>query len=118
VTNWRDVLKIHPAAHLFPLMGPDELRALAEDIKRNRLRSPIVFLYPGEGGDGYTVDGYLELSRVVLLDGRNRLDAMEIAGIELVGSAYIDGRDSDELVFPVGLADEDIKVFSGLVPDP
>ena len=31
--RWRDVLQIHPAAELFPLMTPDELRALGEDIK-------------------------------------------------------------------------------------
>jgi hypothetical protein len=31
--SWRDVLPIHPAAELFPLMSPGELRALGEDIK-------------------------------------------------------------------------------------
>jgi hypothetical protein len=63
--SWRDLLPIHPAADLFPLMAPDELRSLGEDIARNGLQSPIK-LYGAEP---------------VLLDGRNRLDAMELVGI-------------------------------------
>ena len=35
--SWRDVLPIHPAAELLPLMSSDELRELADDIK-NRLQ--------------------------------------------------------------------------------
>ena len=34
--SWRDI-PIHPAADLFPLMAPDELKALGEDIKKNGL---------------------------------------------------------------------------------
>ena len=64
--RWRDHLPIHPAAALFPLMSESELRELGEDIKkRSGLVSPIV-LYDGK-----------------LLDGRNRLDAMELVGIHL-----------------------------------
>ena len=44
--SWRDVLPIHPAADLFPLMSPDELQALGEDIKKNGLTSPIVLWLP------------------------------------------------------------------------
>src|SRR6516225_11111327 len=62
--SWRDHLKIHPAAELFPLMSEPELRELGEDIKANGLRLSIV-LYKGK-----------------LLDGRNRLDAMELVGIK------------------------------------
>jgi len=64
-TGWRAVLPIHPAASLFPPMTPDELRELGEDIKKNGLKLPIAIT-----GDGK------------LLDGRNRLDAMEAAGVE------------------------------------
>ena len=32
--SWRDVLKVHPAAELFPLMSDAELKELGEDIKR------------------------------------------------------------------------------------
>jgi hypothetical protein len=39
--SWRDVLPIHPAAELFPLMSPGELRALGEDIKTNKLHEPV-----------------------------------------------------------------------------
>jgi hypothetical protein len=67
-TSWRDVLPIHPAAELFPLMAPDELRALGADIKKNGLTSPIVlwradFKTPPQ-----------------LVDGRNRLDGIENTG--------------------------------------
>jgi hypothetical protein len=65
--SWRVFLKIHPAAELFPLMTEAELRELAEDIKTNGLRAPIV----GWAGDGDQL----------LLDGRNRLDAMALLGL-------------------------------------
>jgi hypothetical protein len=62
--NWRDVLPVHPAADLFPLMSEAELRELGEDIKKNGLLFPIIAC----GGQ--------------LLDGRNRLDAMALVGIK------------------------------------
>lgn len=64
-TSWRDVIKVHPAADLFPLMSEAELPELGEDIKKNGLTSPIIF-------DAKTFS---------LLDGRNRLDAMELVGV-------------------------------------
>ena len=63
--SWRDVLPIHPAAEMFPLMSPDELRVLGEDIKANGLKNPVT-LWAAEPD-----------SEWFLLDGRNRLDAME-----------------------------------------
>jgi hypothetical protein len=69
--SWRDVLPIHPAADLFPLMkdtDPDALRALGEDIKKNGLTSPIAIIVTK------TPDGPRQYT---LLDGRNRLDAIE-----------------------------------------
>jgi hypothetical protein len=75
--SWRDLLPIHPAADLFPLTSRDELRALAEDIKKNGLRESVA-LYDDP-----------ELGRC-LLDGRNRLDAMELLGKEVIhtGAAF------------------------------
>ena len=43
-TSWRDRLKIHPAAELFPLMSADELRELGEDIKKNGLRDRVAVI--------------------------------------------------------------------------
>jgi hypothetical protein len=42
---WREVLPIHPAAELFPLMGPEELRELGEDIKKHGLTAPVVLWF-------------------------------------------------------------------------
>jgi hypothetical protein len=87
--SWRDVLPIHPAAELFPLMSPEELRELGEDIKANGLRLPIAITSDGQ-----------------LLDGRNRLDAMEAVGVEFKfgrttngGPIHID-IGTDDLSFP------------------
>jgi ParB-like chromosome segregation protein Spo0J len=61
----RDTTKIHPVAEVFPEMSPAELQELADDIKANGLAHPVT-----RDRDG------------VILDGRNRLKACEIAGIE------------------------------------
>jgi hypothetical protein len=64
--TWRDVLPTHPAADLFPSMSPDELRVLGKDILEHGLTSSIVLWCADPKG------------QPVLLDGRNRLDAIEL----------------------------------------
>ena len=75
--SWRDHIKVHPAADLFPPMSPDELKALGEDIKKNGLKNRVP-LYQGR-------------RRRATVDGRNRLDAMEQGGLELP----LDGEGGD-----------------------
>lgn len=57
-------MSTHPAADLFPLISDDELHELADDIREHGLLEPIV-----------RVDG-------LILDGRNRLRACELAHVE------------------------------------
>lgn len=57
-------LSFHPAADIFPRMSDSELSVLAEDIRAHGLKVPITL-----------ADG-------VVLDGRNRLRACEMAGVE------------------------------------
>jgi len=59
-TKW----KAHPYADLFPMMTEGELEALAEDIRENGLRNPVVRYQDA------------------ILDGRNRLMACERAGVD------------------------------------
>jgi len=68
--RWRDVLQIHPAAELFPLMTPDELHALGEDIKKNGLTSPIVLWRSHPQAPAQLLDG-----TVVFLGGDVRVAA-------------------------------------------
>src|SRR6516164_4912484 len=70
--KWRDVLPIHPAAELFPMMSEPELKELGEDIKKNRLKTSIAIF-----DSGFDTKGH----RYWLLDGRNRLAAMEAVGL-------------------------------------
>jgi ParB-like chromosome segregation protein Spo0J len=63
---------VHPDADLFPMLPDDELQALADDIKANGLVNPII-LMDGEY-EGRSVE--------FIVDGRNRLKACELAGIE------------------------------------
>ncbi len=68
--SWRDVFPVHPAADIFPTLGPDELRELGEDIKRNGLQQDVT-VWADDGAE-----------QRYLLDGRNRLDAMELVGLD------------------------------------
>jgi hypothetical protein len=72
VKSWRDVLPVHPAAELFPPMAPAELKVLGADIKKNGLRVPTIWWR-----DPAT-------QQLFLLDGRNRLDAIEASGGNIV----------------------------------
>ena len=76
--SWRDVLPVHPAAELFPLMDADELRALGEDIRANGLQQAVIILSNSNGDE-------------LLLDGRNRLDAMARVGIKFDLKRYQPG---------------------------
>jgi hypothetical protein len=66
--SWREQIKVHPAADLFPMMTPDELKALGEDIKENGLMVSVAVTRAGNGPWS-------------LVDGRNRLDAAELVGL-------------------------------------
>jgi len=66
--------KVHPAANAFPMMSPQELMDLAEDISTNGLRERLV-IYQGQ-----------------LLDGRNRGKACEMAQVRPETREY-DGCD-------------------------
>jgi hypothetical protein len=60
--SWRDDIKVHPAADLFPMMSEVELDELAADIASNGLHHGVVWV-GAPGG-------------LALLDGRNRLAAI------------------------------------------
>jgi len=68
--GWRDKCKVHPAADKFPMMSKRELEALGKDIKAYGLKNPIVVWRDEDGEES-------------LIDGRNRLEAMELVGVEL-----------------------------------
>ena len=55
---------VHRAAELFPMMDAEALQALADDIREHGQREPVI-LFRGE-----------------VIDGRNRLRACELAGVE------------------------------------
>lgn len=57
-------MQTHPAAELFPMLAADRLAELADDIKQNGLKQPIT------------------LCEGMILDGRNRFAACEMAGVE------------------------------------
>jgi hypothetical protein len=74
--SWRDVLPVHPAANLSPQWSHDALVELGKNINTNGLQVPLVLWAktPKDAEDG----------KLYLLDGRSRLTAMEMAGIEVV----------------------------------
>lgn len=79
-------MKTHPVADLFPMLPADDLADLAADIKARGLLHAIVL----DGGGR-------------ILDGRNRLAACELAGVEPSFTDY-DGDDPDGYALAVNIA--------------
>ena len=69
MSTWREKYNVHPADNIFPMMSDEELQKLGESIRTNGLKQPIILF--GKPKDVPTV-----------LDGRNRLEAMERVGLE------------------------------------
>lgn len=65
-------IPVHPVASLFPMIGGEELQALADDIKANGQREPIIVAYLDEA----------MLDEPVVIDGRNRFAACELVGVK------------------------------------
>jgi hypothetical protein len=72
--TWRDKYEVHPFADMFPMMSDEELATLGADIQANGLRELVAFCWVETGTLG---------SHRVLVDGRNRMEAMERIGINL-----------------------------------
>lgn len=98
----------HPAADLFPLMEGAELQSLAADIKAHGLHNPIVLF--GEGG------------KRLVLDGRNRLRACEMAGVAPSTEFWVGEGSPTEWVVSQNLhrrhltTSQRAQVAAGLVP--
>jgi hypothetical protein len=84
-------LEIHPIANMLPRLGCAEFAILVEDIRNHGLREPI-WLYQGR-----------------VLDGRHRLEACRLLGIEPETKAY-DGID------PVGFVLSQNTVIGAVSP--
>ena len=105
--KWRSMLaergiKVHPAAAKFPLLAeiaPDELQELADDIKQNGMQQPLVLWTPTPAGRA--------AKEKFLLDGRNRLDALELAfgndpelfAEKVEDALYIDAHNGARLLY-------------------
>jgi ParB-like chromosome segregation protein Spo0J len=59
-----NILRPHPLAALFPELPPEELAELARDVKERGQLEPII------------------LHKGLILDGRNRYRACQIAGVK------------------------------------
>lgn len=65
-------LPVFGPADVFPMLGDDELQELADDIKANGQKEPIVIgEIEGENGE----------KTLMLIDGRNRREACRVAGV-------------------------------------
>jgi uncharacterized RmlC-like cupin family protein len=86
-------MKVHPAADLFPMLPDDELQALADDIKQNGLVHPIVQDAKGQ----------------LIVDGRNRLAACKLAGVEPRFEQLNDEQDPLAYIFSTNLNRRDLS---------
>jgi hypothetical protein len=88
--DWREHINVHPAADEYPLLRESDLarfKAMVEDIHAHGMRTSLTFWSDVHGNE-------------LLLDGRNRLDALaEIGALGVRPKDPEDEDDEDELVF-------------------
>ena len=101
--SWRDVLPVHPAAEMFPLMSEAELRELAEDIKKNGLKETVALIWLRRHSEGQEPLESIAGDELLLLDGRNRLDALELLGRKIPKP----GRRLDTSIFRIPIDSEE-----------
>lgn len=87
--------RVHPAAAIFPMMPEAELQELADDIKRKGLLHPII-MGRDEHGE-------------YIVDGRNRLKACAIAGVEPKFVYLLNGEDPRGVVASANVARRNMK---------
>jgi hypothetical protein len=73
---WRDVWRVHPDADRMPMASAEEQEGIKLDIERSGMLNPIEFLIEGE----YEPEDDAADNRIAMLDGRNRLDALDRLG--------------------------------------
>ena len=66
--GWRELYSVHPSADVLPMMSDEELAKLGEDILANGQKHSVLLWSNGQG--------------TWLIDGRNRLEAMERVGMD------------------------------------
>ncbi len=91
-TGWRSILKVHPAAEMFPRVSAEELATLTADILKNGMINPVAVTPDHE-----------------LLDGICRLDALEATGYR------VDRLSDGFLWVSWGDDDSDVDDLSGLL---
>ena len=96
-SKWRQQYRVHPAADVFPMMSDKELAVLGEDLIKNGLREPIKLMLTGRPQPYPGIKGATTQPEM-LIDGRNRMEAMERAGFNLDGCGvkyeYVNGSPS------------------------
>jgi hypothetical protein len=85
-SKWRTKWKVHPVADILPMLTNDELDEMANDIKTNGQKFPIT-----RDADG------------VILEGRNRLEACERAGVEPQFETLPKGQDEVSFIISANI---------------
>ena len=83
--------RVHPAADAFPLLGETDLQALADSIREHGQQQPLVVTWDEESGER------------ILLDGRNRLAACRLAGIDPIVEEWGGTGDPTDWVLSINL---------------
>lgn len=93
-------LPVHPWAAMFPMRADDDLDAMAQSIKANGLRMPVVLgmceVTPGEP------------PTLCVIDGRNRIAACQRAGIT-PHTIMLNGEDQDAFIADANLERRDLS---------
>lgn len=94
------LLPVHPWADRFPMRSGEDLAAMAESIKANGLRMPIVL--------GMSVLAEGEKPKLCVIDGRNRREACRIAGVVQPATLMLNGEDQDAYIADANLERRDL----------